>query len=155
MAIDSATFINIQNVHTEEHLPVRLISKKTEIKHVKQSHGIWATWDAYQVEVVLPDLEVLPQRRLEFVNQDVQEALLADLVLLVREARRVLLALKACSLHCLLWLLWLSDLRLLSFNRATLLFAASCLRAASNLRAGQRLCSLAGATFLGSTRLLA
>ena len=94
MSIDDGPLINVQYVYPEEHLPLRLIAEQALVHHVHHPHGVAAPGDAYQVEVVLPYLEVLAETRLELVHEDVLEAPLAHLVLLVCEVWRVHLALE-------------------------------------------------------------
>lgn len=98
-SIDRGALIDVEDVDAEEHLAVGLVPEEAHVKHVKHPHRVAASRNTDQVEIVFPDLKVLSEARLELVHEDVQEADLADLVLLVREVRRVHLALETLQLR--------------------------------------------------------
>ena len=73
-------------MYLEEHLALThlLLSEQRLMHQVKQRHACRAARDANQIEIILPDFEVGPERLLKAHHDGLHEAWLAYFVLLVR-----------------------------------------------------------------------
>ena len=106
MIINCCTFVNIQDVNSEKHLSVGLVTKQTIVYHIKECHRVWSAWYTYEIQVIFPDSKVLSQTRLKFVNQDFKETIFAYFILFIRVTRRVYFALEAFNHNFLRWCLF-------------------------------------------------